>query len=131
MCGIFGANYKTKEDVLKASTSLNYRGPDSHGFSNFGDFNLAHNRLAIQDLSSKSNQPFSYKDSIILYNGELWANQTLPFFNQKFETIGDVEKLIKLIYEQGISKISDVSGMFGFAFLKDKKLILCTVLLLF
>lgn len=117
MCGIFGSNYKEYEDAERARESIEYRGPDSNKTIKFGDFWLSHNRLWIQDISSFSNQPFSYKDSIIVYNGELWNDQDISFIETK--STGDVEKIASAIYHYGIDSISKLNGMFAFAFIKD------------
>jgi len=124
MCGIFGANYKTIEDTERARKSMEYRGPDFQKTIKFNNFHFAHNRLSIQDLSDKSNQPYLYKDCALVYNGELWNKQTLKYFNNEFETSGDVEKFTKALYDLGPTCLKDMSGMFAFAFLKDNKLII-------
>lgn len=119
MCGIFGSNYKKLEDVERASKVMNNRGPDFNKIIKRGNFYLAHNRLSIQDLSSRSNQPYEYKDSVMVYNGELWNDQTIDFFNNTFETTGDVERFSKFLYCFDLHNLADINGMFAFAFLKD------------
>ena len=67
MCGIVGFalkdNLSQKEDILKLmNDQLSHRGPDGEGFYHDIMVSLAHKRLAIIDLSSRSNQPFFDKN---------------------------------------------------------------------
>ena len=119
MCGIFGANWKSSDDVERARLSINNRGPDYTNTVKVDNFYFSHNRLSIQDLSSKSNQPFHYKDSILLYNGELWNEQSLNLLNCD----GDVEKFADYLY-YNLDNLKEINGMFAFSFYKDSILYL-------
>ena len=79
MCGIAGfIGHSNVEDhaIESCLESLGHRGPDAKGFISFNASNknitLLHTRLSILDLDERSNQPFQYKDSIIVFNGEIY-----------------------------------------------------------
>ena len=62
MCGITGFSIKeeinNKKSFLKLmNDKLSHRGPDGEGFYNDELVSLAHKRLAIIDLNTRSNQP--------------------------------------------------------------------------
>ena len=99
MCGIYGTtlnyNQKVFDEKLKR---INFRGPDFTGIqsypSNNGKVTFGHNRLAILDLDARSNQPFSYNDSVhIVFNGEIYNYKDIKesLFNKgyKFKTTSD------------------------------------------
>ena len=76
MCGFSGiiTNYQNNIDKNFLSTLLNHRGPDMNGFyedENSG-FKLFFNRLSIQDLSINGNQPFIYKNLVLVANCEIY-----------------------------------------------------------
>jgi asparagine synthase (glutamine-hydrolysing) len=58
MCGIYGINKKqTKEKLSTILKLADFRGPDFSGVSISHNYAFGHNRLAIIDLDSRSNQP--------------------------------------------------------------------------
>jgi asparagine synthase (glutamine-hydrolysing) len=85
MCGIGGIilrnNKKIDENHLNQikiiSESQTERGPDSSKLYWEEDFVFSHNRLAIIDLSSSGDQPMSYKDWVIVFNGEIYNYKEL------------------------------------------------------
>lgn len=77
MCGISGYFGKTKIDLNKKKiiNSLKHRGPDNQSiFEKYAKNNLflAFSRLSIIDLNNRSNQPFTFKNFIICFNGEIY-----------------------------------------------------------
>ena len=63
MCGFYMTNKNfSKDDVLEKVERIKFRGPDYTGYYKSNNYSLAHVRLAIIDLDSRSNQPFSYKN---------------------------------------------------------------------
>ena len=79
MCGIagyFGTSTLKLENFKQTSEILRHRGPDGEGFFShkFQDNNVAfiHRRLAIIDLDDRSNQPFSYQNTVLVFNGEIY-----------------------------------------------------------
>ena len=137
MCGINGVyNHQSIEDVenkVKQMNSLTkHRGPDFTDVYLDSTVCLGHNRLAIIDLDSKSNQPFISNDKnlILVYNGEIYNFQELKkqlSSSYKFKTESDTEIIIAAYQNWGIEMVYKFNGMFSFA-LWDKtkeELFLC------
>src|ERR1700755_367907 len=106
MCGIFGARGKLapETELLRSAASRqNKRGPDGFGewASASRDVYLAHNRLAIIDLSNASAQPFITDASVLAYNGEVYnyveLREELAGQGVTFRTDGDTEVLARVI----------------------------------
>ena len=79
MCGIAGyfGNSALDPNCLKwASQALKHRGPDDEGFytNKFQDNNVAlvHRRLRIIDLEERSNQPFIFNHTVLIFTGEIY-----------------------------------------------------------
>ena len=137
MCGINGVyNHQSIEDVenkVKQMNSLTkHRGPDFTDVYLDSTVCLGHNRLAIIDLDSKSNQPFISNDKnlILVYNGEIYNFPELKkqlSSSYKFKTESDTEIIIAAYQNWGIEMVYKFNGMFSFA-LWDKtkeELFLC------
>ena len=134
MCGIIGSITKLKNENLFsiASELQNHRGPDSSGsyYFNTDNFNisLGHQRLAIIDLSSDSNQPMisKSKNSVLIFNGEIYnyleIRDLLEKEGEEFESSGDTEILLKALDTWGIDKtLKKLNGMWAFAWLNKKQ----------
>ena len=138
MCGIFFICSKNKISeveegfVDQALNMLRHRGPDAHGIykSNDGHTILGHTRLEIVGLGDQGKQPFLNNEKALIYNGEIYNIQTLKqtdlLKNIKFETSTDTEVLHKLLDYGGIECLSEIDGMFAFAFCEDGKLLVAT-----
>ncbi|MEN2489826.1 asparagine synthase (glutamine-hydrolyzing) [Flavobacterium sp. B11] len=122
MCGIAGIVGDYKEHQLDAMLiSQHHRGPDTTKKYNDDCFaTLGHNRLAIIDLSSQSNQPFIDNSGryVLVFNGEIYnyieIRETLK--NQyKFKTESDTEVLLAAFIIYGESCLEKFNGMFAFA----------------
>jgi asparagine synthase (glutamine-hydrolysing) len=122
MCGIAGiiGNYKENQ-LLDMLASQQHRGPDATG--KYFDANFAalgHNRLAIIDLSTKSNQPFVDNSGryIIVFNGEIYNYIEIKAVLQNqydFKTESDTEVLLAAFIVYGKSFLEKLNGMFSFA----------------
>ena len=137
MCGINGVyNHQSLTDVenkVKQMNSLTkHRGPDFSDIYLDSTVCLGHNRLAIIDLDSKSNQPFISNDKnlVLVYNGEIYNFLELKkqlSKSYKFKTESDTEIIIAAYHAWGIEMVYKFNGMFSFA-LWDKtkeELFLC------
>lgn len=122
MCGITGIIGDYKELQLDAMlASQQHRGPDATG--KYFDANFAalgHNRLAIIDLSTKSNQPFVDNSGryIIVFNGEIYNYIEIKAVLQNqydFKTESDTEVLLAAFIAYGKSCLEKLNGMFSFA----------------
>lgn len=82
-----------------------YRGPDHQHMSVDHGITWGFNRLSIMDLSTNGNQPFVYKDCVLVCNGEIY---NYPDLKQKleseysFKSGSDCEVLIPLYDKYGI-----------------------------
>ena len=137
MCGINGVyNHQSFKDVeikIKLMNSLTkHRGPDFSNTYLDSTVCLGHNRLAIIDLDSKSNQPFVSADGnlVLSYNGEIYNFLEIKKDLSKsynFKTESDTEIIIAAYNTWGIEMVHKFNGMFSFA-LWDKtkeELFLC------
>ena len=137
MCGINGVyNHQSLTDLenkVKQMNSLTkHRGPDFTDIYLDSTVCLGHNRLAIIDLDSKSNQPFISNDEnlVLAYNGEIYNFLELKkqlSKSYKFKTESDTEIIIAAYHTWGIEMVYKLNGMFSFA-LWDKtkeELFLC------
>lgn len=82
-----------------------YRGPDHQHVSINNGITWGFNRLSIMDLSSKGNQPFVYKDCVLVCNGEVYNYHSLKAMlktDYTFKSGSDCEVLIPLYHKYGI-----------------------------
>ena len=128
MCSILGY-YNTKlslEEITQQNQLMSYRGPDHEEVQEYKFKNkklyLAHNRLAIQDLDPRANQPMQNERFSIVFNGEIYNHFELrEKCNYDFKTSSDTETLLALFTQFGIDEsISKLIGMFAIA-LFDKQ----------
>ena len=125
MCGIAGFNFKVDKELV--FDRLFHRGPDARGFFCDNFFSFFHTRLAIQDLDEKANQPFFYKNYLIVFNGEIYNHLELRrLINYEFQTNSDTETLLHLYLNFKEDMFKYIDGMFAFCIydLKEKKLFL-------
>jgi asparagine synthase (glutamine-hydrolysing) len=126
MCGIYLTNIQYPKDIIKNKLySIKFRGPDFTGIYFFDNLIFGHLRLSILDLDERSNQPMSFKDLTIVYNGEIYnfkeLKHELENLGYNFKTTGDTEVLLKGYDAWGSEMVSKLNGMFSFA-IYDKKL---------
>ena len=120
MCGFSGiiTNYQNNIDKNFLSTLLNHRGPDMNGFyedENSG-FKLFFNRLSIQDLSKNGNQPFIYKNLVLVANCEIYNFKNIKSLlidKYEFKSETDSEVLIYAYKEWGDKFLDYLEGMFS------------------
>ena len=117
MCGITGF-FQTSpilpcpEQVLgKMSKALRHRGPDSNGtwFSHDKAIGLAHQRLAIVEISSLGHQPMQGKRFVLIFNGEIYNFRTVKKEIEKtyqyiFKGHSDTEVLLAALELWGLEK---------------------------
>ena len=125
MCGIAGGiGEGTSSVVRKFMPLLNRRGPDYQDVitTDYG-LTLGAARLAITDPLPRSNQPMIDQSTgnLIIFNGEIYnfkiLKKKLLNLGITFSTESDTEVLLKLLGHYGVSGISQLEGMFAFAFL--------------
>ena len=126
MCGIVGVfnlnNQTVNRSVLKSmSNKIAHRGPDGQGYFLKDNIGLAHNRLAILDVSKKGAQPMSSKNNrwTIVFNGCIYnfseLKQELKAKGHVFNSESDTEVICEGLDEYGISFFERLNGMFAIA----------------
>ena len=139
MCGICGyVNYKKNNQlhVIEEMTKvLSHRGPNDIGAYSFQsdvyELTIGHVRLSILDLSAQGHQPMSYKDYVIVFNGEIYnfkeIRHELETLGHSFSSNCDTEVVLHAYMEWGDSCVERFIGMFAFAIYNqnDHILFLC------
>ena len=125
MCGIAGyigkENFNNKK-VTRILNLMDRRGPDSKGFKKITleqkQINFFFSRLSIIDKRKISDQPFKYKESLLIFNGEIYnyieLRSQLKKFGYNFKTNSDTEVLIKALHCWGENAINKLEGMWSF-----------------
>lgn len=136
MCGISGLvklNHNTVEklEIHKMNSIIEHRGPDGEGIFVENNLGLGHRRLSIIDLSELGNQPMSWKDFIITYNGEIYnyleIRDTLKSHGYFFRTNTDTEVILASYDYWGFECVKEFNGMWSFAiFDRKKNLLFCS-----
>lgn len=131
MCGIYGSTIPYSEPQTREKLNrTSFRGPDKTAYEYYKIDNhqviLGHNRLAIVDLDTRSDQPFTYNDHIkIVYNGEVYnfktIKDTLLKKGYKFGTTSDTEVMCAAYLEYGEDCVHHFNGMFAFVIYDEKK----------
>ena len=123
MCGIFAyLGNSDQHRLIEFGNRIKHRGPDSttylvEKYLNQDLFMMFH-RLAINGLDSISNQPFNFKDCILICNGEIYNyKELIDKYNLKDEylTNSDCEIIIHLYLKIGlIDTLKELNGHFAF-----------------
>ncbi|OAN55093.1 asparagine synthase (glutamine-hydrolyzing) [Magnetospirillum moscoviense] len=127
MCGIVGIlnldGAPADRTVLAAMTAtIAHRGPDGGAQYVDGALGLGHRRLAIIDLSERSNQPMTSADgrSCLVYNGEIYnftaLRAELEGLGHHFVSTGDTEVVLAALRQWKAAAIERFNGMFALAF---------------
>ena len=119
MCGIYLTNIPFSEkEVIDKLESIKYRGPDNLGVQKVNKVTLGHLRLSILDLEERSNQPFTYKNLHIVFNGEIYnylpIREELIALGYEFKTTSDTEVLLIGYKVWGKGILDKINGMFAF-----------------
>jgi len=131
MCSVVGYKKLKKDtsissDFIKNSFDLmKSRGPDNKAYKIVDKLcALGHQRLSIIDVDDEANQPMTFDDCTIVFNGEIYnyieLKQELEKNNILFVTNSDTEVLLKGFVTFGISFLNKVNGMFAFAIYNNK-----------
>jgi asparagine synthase (glutamine-hydrolysing) len=138
MCGISGiAAGNLDRQQLEATAqsmarALAHRGPDGTGIRTFHppaislSVGIAHNRLAIIDLSPDGAEPMTNEDASLwlTFNGEIYNFQhlraRLERSGHRFHSHTDAEVILHLYEEMGPACVQEFDGIFAFAILDLK-----------
>lgn len=135
MCGISGfvhfdsnkpASYSAAQRMSRA---IAHRGPDEQGIFVKNNIALAHQRLAIIDVSSGHQPMVNADDSIVLtFNGEIYnyveLRDELRSLGHRFATASDTEVLLHAYEEWGTTLHDKLNGMWAFAIWDGRKKLL-------
>jgi len=133
MCGIYGTTISYNNDQVRQKLKrIDFRGPDKSSFCSYelrsGKLILGHNRLAIIDLDSRSDQPFNYNGIHIAFNGEIYnfksIKKSLIKKGHEFNTESDTEVVCAAYLEYGHKCLDHFNGMFSFVIYDSYKNIL-------
>lgn len=119
MCGLAGTVGAPSGTVDTLSEAISARGPDGYGTYADASVAMLHTRLAIQDLTAASDQPFRYGDGILAWNGELYnagqLRDELRHNGHSVATSGDTEVVAAALDHWGLAGLSRLRGMFALA----------------
>jgi asparagine synthase (glutamine-hydrolysing) len=126
MCGIcgelrFDGQAPLRETLEVMTGRLARRGPDASGFYGSGPLALGHRRLAVIDLSERSNQPMVDETLglVLVFNGTIYnypeLREQLIAKGYQFFSDGDSEVILKAYAEWGEDCPKHLHGMFAFA----------------
>ena len=126
MCGIAGEfrfDYKTPEpdSMARMLAKLARRGPDAEGQHADGAVRLGHRRLAIIDLSARSQQPMvdAASGTALVFNGTIYnypeLRAELIALGHVFHSDGDTEVILRAYLQWGEACVERLHGMFAFA----------------
>lgn len=131
MCGIagyFGIPLHGKQEVLQATAVQQHRGPDDAGVEEIAPgLVLGQRRLSILDLSPLGHQPMidPGTGSWLVFNGEIYNFQTLRrelgAKGASFRGHSDTEVILAGLVSQGKAFLSQLEGMYAFAFWDARK----------
>ena len=133
MCGIAGFidfnNASSAEILKKATDTLTHRGPDASGYKFFQKNNyqigLGHRRLSIIDLTDAGAQPMQYKQSHIIFNGEIYNHaeirKVLEDKGHQFIGHSDTEVILHAYNEWGSNALQRFIGMFSIVIYNDEE----------
>jgi asparagine synthase (glutamine-hydrolysing) len=134
MCGLTGILHSmpsddTTRNIIKMTSFLVHRGPNSEGYWSEGNIGFGHRRLAVIDLSKAGIQPMISNCGryVLVYNGEIYNHLELRYELEKegaasnWRGHSDTETLLAAIVHWGIDDALRRSrGMFALA-LWDKQ----------
>ena len=106
------------------------RGPNNQKYlrkeiSTNNHLNFFFSRLSILDVKERSNQPYKFKNLIVVFNGEIYNYKELKILlkkkNYKFFTNSDTEVLIKSLHCWGVAAFKKFEGMWSVVYYDELK----------
>jgi len=122
MCGIAGAMSRQGAAVEiglleRLGAAQAHRGPDGRGHYVQDAIGLAHQRLAIIDLTTGDQPLFGPDGLVLIANGEIYNNPELreTFAGEPFKTKSDCEPPLYLYRRFGLDYVDHLRGMYAIA----------------
>jgi asparagine synthase (glutamine-hydrolysing) len=125
VCGIVGILGEMERDersrrMRTMTEALAHRGPDDEGYFDDDAVSLGFRRLSVIDLET-GQQPIVLEEGpvAIVLNGEIYnfreLRAELEAGGHRFRSRGDVEVVLRLFAEEGITCLERLNGMFALA----------------
>ena len=118
MCGIlfYAGENESHSSLLKRLQMTEDRGPDNSRHVIKNKFFFGFNRLRVNGINTKSDQPMELKNVILICNGEIYNyKQLIKTYNLDYETSSDCEVIIHLYKLFGIEEtLIQLDGVFAF-----------------
>jgi asparagine synthase (glutamine-hydrolysing) len=115
MCGIFaliGYNHPFDESYFARGKK---RGPEFSSLQRVGSNYFGFHRLAINGLTPSGNQPFEYKNYVLICNGEIYNyKELIRDYNLNVTSGSDCEVILHLYHLFGSNCVSKLDGEFSF-----------------
>ncbi len=134
MCGIFlyiSEKEVHRNKILRIKNLMQNRGPDYQSYKKIKfqkkNLHFFHSRLSIQDLHNRSNQPYIFKDYVLIFNGEIYNFKELKQkLNIKFRTFSDTEVILHYYHLYKDKCFKYFEGMWSIVIfdLKQKKIVI-------
>jgi len=127
MCGIAGIAWDDRQLARRMARLVQHRGPDSSGTYNDRHCTLAHQRLAIIDLSERAKQPMTGEDRTVwvAFVGEIYnwkdLRQKLETAGHRFNSDSDTETIVHGYEQHGDGIFRMLEGDFALAIYDAKK----------
>lgn len=128
--GYFNNNTENSIDIENYFSDsfelMKSRGPDNQSYKQIDNHCcLGHQRLSIIDVGDEANQPMTFGEYTIVFNGEIYnyieLKDELTSENIEFKTTSDTEVLIKGFIAKGTGFFNKLNGMFAFAIYNNNK----------
>jgi len=119
MCSIMGLSKKniTMEEFENNFAKTTSRGPDMARTIEIGDAVLGFQRLAIMGLTEEGMQPFCFKDSAVVCNGELYGfrkeKEQLIAEGYTFKSDSDCEIILPMYEKYGLEMFARLDAEFA------------------
>ncbi len=121
MCGYVYVSSRDKKIKPIDPQIMRHRGPDFSKEIDLGWCRFRHWRLSIQDLTSRSNQPYSDGQDYLLYNGEIYDYRDVGARSFLKTFSSDTQLLFQSLKNETFDLIKNESGFFSFVFIKELK----------
>ena len=132
MCGIAGSIVNKnieRSKIFELLSLMKNRGPDNQAFKEF-KFNkkklyFFSSRLKIVDRVDRSNQPMTFDNFTIIFNGEIYNHEVLRKkiykAGYKIKTKSDTEIILRLYQIYGANCVNYLEGMWALAIFDNYK----------
>ncbi|GAA5221372.1 asparagine synthase (glutamine-hydrolyzing) [Membranihabitans marinus] len=111
--------YIVESTLRQMSDLAQHRGPDHTGICMGEHCGMAHNRLSILDIHTRSNQPMYDENNVIIFNGCLFnfieIRNELLSLGYMFKTESDTEVILKAYHAWGPQCLHKFNGMWAMA----------------